>query len=121
MRRYIPLHFFSRVLIAVILSASINCLHENVHATQSLFATVGSRATASGISDFEQCLFPPLEQATNYDCCDACFNCACHAPLTIQPFRLHYDPMVLKWSSSEPFMHLPEVFLPMFIPPESQA
>jgi hypothetical protein len=41
--------------------------------------------------------------------------------LTVQPLQLGYNPLILNLSTSDPFKHLPEVYLPKFIPPQIQA
>jgi hypothetical protein len=117
----IPITFLSSILFVVMLSATINCMHETLHTTQGHMTTAWNQATSSDVSAHDPCPFPPLEKHKDCKGCDTCFNCACHAPLAIQPFELHYHPMAFNWTSFDPFKHLPEVILPKFIPPENQA
>ncbi len=83
--------------------------------------TAGDRASHVEMSAPHQCPCSPHEQHNDYDGCDTCSNCACHASLTIQQFQLRYNPMILDLSTSHPFKHLPEVFLSKFIPPQNNA
>jgi len=121
MRKFIHLKFFSLLLIVVMLTVTLHCVHENAHAMQSHLAAAGDRATHSEISAAHQCPCCPLEQHTDYDGCDACINCACHAPLTAHSFQLIYNPIIIGLTSYDPFKHLPEVYLSKFIPPQIQA
>jgi len=41
--------------------------------------------------------------------------------LTIHPFQLSYNPSIIDFGTSEEFKHLPEVYLPKFIPPQNLA
>lgn len=64
----------------------------------------------------------PSDTHDDGDGCDNCMSCGCHAPLTMQPFRLNLAHL----SSSDlvPLdsrTHLPEVYLSKFIPPQNPA
>ena len=121
MRRFIPLKFFTWFLLVAVLSVTVNCVHNNAHAMESHLSAAGDRASQAEMSAPHQCPCTPLEQHEDYDGCDTCANCACHAPLTIHQFELRYNPMVLDLSMSDTFTHLPEVFLSKFIPPQNNA
>lgn len=121
MRTLIPLKFFSRLILLVMLTVTINGVHESAHAMQSHVAAAADRDLYVEISAPHQCPCGPLEQHKDFDCCDTCVNCACHAPLTVQPLQLSYNPVVDDLSTSDPFRFLPEVYLSKFIPPQKQA
>jgi hypothetical protein len=123
MRKLIPLKFLSLVLLVVMLTVAINGVLESAHAMQSQVTSSDEKdGLHSEIAAPHQCPCTPLEQHKDYDGCDTCVNCACHAPLTIQPFQLSYNPSILdNMYASDPFKHLPEVYLSKFIPPQNQA
>jgi hypothetical protein len=104
----------------ILLTVTINGVHESAHAMQSHVTVASDQASASEISASHQCPCTPLEQHKDYDGCNTCVNCTCHAPLTIQPFQLSYNPSVLDdLYASAPFNFLPEVYLSLFVPPDS--
>ena len=120
MRKLIPLKFFSRLLLVVILTVTINGIYESARAMQSHVKMVNDQLL-SRISSTHQCPCTPLEQRKDYDGCDTCTNCTCHAPLTIQSLQLRYNPVVSDLNTPDPFKHLPEVYLSKFIPPQNLA
>ena len=121
MRKIIPLKFFSRLLLIVMLTVTINGVHESAHAMQSLVAAGDDQGSHSEVSVPHQCPCTPLEQHKDYDGCDTCSNCSCHAPLTVQTIHLSYNPSIQILQISDPFRFLPEVYLSKFIPPQIQA
>jgi len=108
-------------MLLVMLTMTINGVHESAHAMQSQMTTASDQASHSEISAHNQCPCSPLEQHKDYDGCDTCVNCACHAPLTNQPIRISYNPSILALLVSDLFKFLPEVYLSKFIPPQIQA
>ena len=121
MHKRIPLHFFSRLILLIMLTVMGNGVHESAHAMHTHAAAASECAWHPEISESHQCPSAPHEQHEDYDGCDSCSNCSCHAPLTGQPFQLSYNPMVLDLNTSDPFKFLPEVFLSKFIPPQKQV
>jgi len=122
MRNKIPLKFFAKLLLVVMLTVAINGVHENSHAMQSPVAAADDHGLNSdNASATHQCPCPPFEQHKDCDGCDNCINCTCHAPLTVQPLQLDYKPIIVNLSMSDSFKHLPEVYLSKFIPPQIQA
>ena len=119
MRKALPLTFFSRLLLVVMLTVTINGMHESVHAMQNQVVAADDQGLHADTSTTHHCPCTPLEQHEDHDGCDNCINC--HAPLTVQPLQLGYNPLILNLSTSDPFKHLPEVYLPKFIPPQIQA
>jgi len=122
MLKQIPLHFFSRLLLLAMLTVMGNGVHESAHAMHTHVTAARESASQPEISESHQCPCAPLEQHKDYDGCDTCVNCSCHAPLTIQPFQLSYNPSIMdNLYASDPFKHLPEVYLTKFIPPQNPA
>lgn len=119
MRISTPLQFFSLVLLMAMLIVTINCVHENAHAMQRDVATAD--CSAERLSSFHQSPCDHPEQHDDSDGCDTCANCACHAPLTINPLQLTYTPIISDLVSSDPYNHLPEVYLSKFVPPQLTA
>ena len=120
-RKSIPIHFFSWVILVVVLVGTIHCGHEGTHAAPGKRAITGSLESALDLSADHQCPYAPLEHQTEDDGCDCCVNCACHAPLMTQPLLARYNPVIRELQPLEPFKLLPEVYLPKFIPPQNQA
>jgi len=121
MRKLIPLKLVSRLLLVVMLTVTVNCVHESAHAMQGHVNVANDKASLEDISTPHQCPCIPSEEHKDYDGCDNCSNCVCHAPLAVQPFQLGYNPIVLDLRTSELFKHLPEVYLSKFVPPQIHA
>lgn len=116
MRRFIPIKFFSWLLLVLMLSVAVNGMHANAHAGQDHGTVSEDHGQSVGSGDAHPC--PHHEQHQDADGCNTCVNCTCHAPFTVQPFQLSYAPLVQDLNPAEPFRHLPEVYLPKFIPPQ---
>jgi len=121
MRKLLYLKFFSWLLLVVILTAVTHGVCENAHASQVQPTVASEHASQSEVFASGQCPCCPLEHEENPDVCDSCINCLCHASLTIPHFRLTYNPVILDLKGSHPFRHLPDVYLPKFIPPQNLA
>jgi len=121
MRKSIYLKFFSRLLLVVMLTVAINGVHESAAAIQSHMTAASDQVSSSEISATRQCPCSPIGQHKDFDNCDTCINCACHAPLTVQKYNFSYNPSVLNIQTSDPFKYIPEVYLSKFIPPQNQA
>ena len=111
------LKFFSLMLLVVMLTVTINGVHESAHALQSHVTAAGDQVSPADISASQHSPCSPHEHHDDYDGCDTCINCVCHASLIIQPFQFCYNPSILDLSTSDPFKFLPEVYLSKFIPP----
>ncbi|MBI5485166.1 MAG: hypothetical protein HY888_11985 [Deltaproteobacteria bacterium] len=118
MRKFIPIQFFARLLLVVMLTVTVNGVHESVHAMQSDVSASSYQVSDVEVFASHQCPCSPLEQHKEYDGCNSCINCACHAPLIVQQFKIDFNPLVLDLQTSDPFRFLPEVFLTKFIPPQ---
>jgi len=118
MRTYIHLKFVSSVLMFVMLTVTLHGIHESAHAMQGQASISISTADAAVPHD-PPCT--PFEHHQDYDGCDSCVNCACHASLTIQPLQLSYNPVITELQPYDPFRYLPEVYLTRFIPPQITA
>lgn len=124
MRKKIPFKFLTRLLLLVMLTVTINGVHESAHALQSRVAAEDqeeAHSAHSALSAPHQCPCTPFEGHKDYDDCDTCVNCSCHAPLTVQPLKLVYNPIVVALSTYDPYRLLPEVYLSKFIPPQIPA
>jgi hypothetical protein len=121
MRKTISLHISSWILLVVILTAMLHCIHESAYAMPSYQAAVSATVVDNNLSAAHQCPSAPLEQHGDYDGCDSCANCVCHAPLSSQPIHLSYTPAIMALHTVEPIELFPEVYLTKFIPPQNHA
>ncbi len=121
MRKLIPLKFVSQLLLVIMLIVAVNGVHESAHAMQDNVKASSDQTSLSQISAPHQCPCTPPADHKDYDGCDTCVNCACHAPLSVQPLVLNYNPSILSLRFSDPYQYLPEVFLSKFIPPQILA
>jgi len=117
MRKLIHLKFFSMILLVIMLTVMISGVHACAHGMESHLSAAGDNVSSLGISASHHSPCSPVEQHNDCDDCDTCINCDFHSPLTNQPFQFDYNPNIRELSTSEPFKHLPEVYLSKFIPP----
>jgi hypothetical protein len=118
MQKIIPTKFLSQLLLVVMLTMMITGVQESVHAMQCHVKAVSEQAKLSEITTSHLSPSFPLEQHKDFDGCDTCANCTCHAPISNLPLQIRYNPLVLTLHTSEPFRFLPKVFLSKFIPPQ---
>lgn len=121
MRNSIPRKLLSCVLLLVVLTITIHCVHENALAMQSTLSAAGEVASFHQVSAPQQCPCNPLHHHKDYDGCDTCEHCACQAHLAIQPFQISYITFLLDLHTIDPFKFLPEVYLSLFVPPQNLA
>lgn len=121
MRKFIDLKFISFILVVVMLTVTINGVHEGAHAMQGNVKASNDQAPLSQVSVPHQYPCAPLDQHKDYDGCGTCINCVCHAPLAVKAFKLSYSPTIMRLSSSDSFTFLLEVYLTKFIPPQIHA
>jgi hypothetical protein len=119
MRKLIPLKTVSQIILLIMLVVTINGVHESAHATQTQVVAESDQVASTDIAPTHQCPCSPFEQHSDYDGCDTCLNCACHAPLSIKQFRLQYNPIILDLDTLVTFNYFPEVYLSLFVPPDS--
>ncbi len=119
MRKQTSLKYFSRLLLMVMLTVMVNGAHECAHAMQTDVTAARGLASNPEISAAHECPCAPLEQHNDYDGCDKCVNCVCHASLAIQPFQISYNPIILDLNTFASFNFLPAVYLSLFVPPDS--
>jgi hypothetical protein len=110
----------SWLLLSIMLTVTFLGVYESA-AMDSHVPAARDQVSCCDISASHQAPCSPLEQHSDYDGCDTCDDCGCHAPLTAPPFQLSYNPIVSDHGSHDPFQFLPEVYLSKFIPPENQA
>lgn len=121
MRKIIPLKYFAKLLLMVMLTMTLSSVHESAHAMQDHVKAADYQLSLSEISAPHQCPCSPVEQHKDYDGCDSCVNCSCHAPLTVQHLTPDYNPSSLDLQTFDPFKFIPEVYLSKFIPPQKQV
>jgi len=121
MQKIIPKKIISQLLFVVMLTMMVTAVHESVHAMMCQVKIVSEQAKHSEITASHLSPCSPLEQHKDFDGCDTCAYCTCHAPLSSQPVHISYNPVVLTLHTSEPFRFLPTVFLSKFIPPQILA
>ena len=121
MSKFIPLKFFSLIVVVVMLTVTINGVHESAHARQTHATVACDRAAHTELSASQHCPCTPPGQHEGHDGCDTCVNCTCHAPFAMQPFQLSYNPVIVDLHISVPLNFLPEVYLSLFVPPDSAA
>lgn len=121
MRKQPSLNFFSRLLLLIMLTVMGNGVHESAYATYTHVTAAGECSSRTEVFESQHCPCAPLGQHNDCDDCDTCVNCPCHAPLAVQPFNIGYNPVELDLSRFDQFNFLPEVYLSLFIPPDSAA
>jgi len=110
---------FSWFLLVAVLSVLCDGACRGAHAMDSSGAN-GPTAVRSLTAD-HGCPCCPDSHHDSDDVCDDCVNCLCHASITPQGLLLSYLPVFSEIVSSDSFKFLPEVYLPKFVPPQSQA
>jgi hypothetical protein len=116
--------FFTWLLLMAMLTIMLNGSHASAHAMDSTVTATSDQASVQTIDAVShQCPPCPLDHHDDADDdeCNSCAHCCCHAPLTVQPYRLDYKPFASDLRSFDPFKHLPEVYLSKFIPPQNLA
>lgn len=101
------------------LTVTVHGACESARAMQIYVIAASDSTSSPGISASHPRPCSPLDQHNNYDGCDTCSNCVCHAPFATQQFQLHYNPIILNLAIPDPFKRLPEVYLSKFIPPHN--
>ena len=120
MRKLIPLKFVSQLLLVIMLIMAVNGVHESAHAMQDHVKASNYQVSLSQVSAPHQCPCTPPAEHKDYDGCNTCINCTCHAPMTIQQIQISYNPSILdNLYASPPFIFLPKVYLSLFVPPDS--
>jgi len=73
---------------------------------------------SKGITVRVPCKECPCSDEKGSDCCDATTcNCSCHTPL-VQHALFTYSPVVMVLLQLEPYWSLPQVYFPIFVPPQ---
>ena len=119
MRTPLMIKTVSWVILLAMLVVTTHLVHEEAHALQGTILS----SVHSSIDDCtsHQPPSPSGQQHADFDGCDTCINCACHAPLAVQQLVVHYNPIILSLGFSDPYQYLPEVYLSKFIPPQIHA
>lgn len=119
MPKLLHLKLISWILLVAVLTVTIHGVCEGAHAVQDRAPALGEQGALSQLSGSDHCPCGPVEHEGDFDACDTCVNCICHASMTVEPFRLSYNPVFSDLKSSESFKPLPEVHLSKFIPPRN--
>jgi len=68
----------------------------------------------------DECPCCPDENKSGDESCSTCSYCSCYAPLTLA-LSIDYYPAVAELIPREPFTKLPEVHIPIVVPPQNLA
>jgi len=79
-----------------------------------------SMAAEAGDAGGDECPCCPGENKSSDESCSTCSYCSCHVPL-IAALSLDYYPAVVQLILREPFTKLPEVHIPIVVPPQNLA
>lgn len=115
------LKLISFIVLLTLMIVTICGIYKSADVMQSHIFPPQNQTSRAEIATPHNYLCAPQEQHRDYDGCDTCINCACHAPITVAPFKLGYTPSICSLTFSDPFQSLPEIYLPKFIPPQEQA
>lgn len=114
-------------IIAVVLLVAVAVMAGNGHcfvrdAGHALETSCGTADEAAAKSnhggDIPCC---PDEDDSSPDHCSSCLSCPCHAPLNSQGTLLSYSPLVISLSFPEHLNAPPDVYRPIFVPPQLAA
>ncbi len=121
MRQFMIVTFFSRFLLLILLTVSINGPFGSAYAQQTSVShakTGGSFAMISAVHTEKK----TTHENHNHTCeCYECCNCLCHGILPVQSIKLDYNPVIMSFGSFKPIANLTEVTLSRFIPPRTAA
>ncbi|WP_129125814.1 hypothetical protein [Geomonas oryzae] len=120
MRTFIPIRFLSVLLLAVTFSTLLGGVLDSAHAMQRCVAEAGCEQSLSPQnSDCDTPVCP--SEDSDHDGCDLCCDCACHLSVNVEHFSFAYLPLLSEIRTTDRFVHLPEVFLSKFVPPQLRA
>jgi hypothetical protein len=107
------------LMIMVTLCLSMEC-HAVGPKSNGLHGTTAIVLPPSGDSDTPCC---PADDHNHGDLdhCTSCLHCACNAPLMGSDALISYTPSLSLLNPKDRFSQLPEVYLPIFIPPQNLA
>jgi len=112
----IVLLFVTFISLAMSLGESVACAgdppgaHEASHSSFACDGRNHDDRDHSGTSS-------PAHSPNDHVCFGACDG-ACHAPLTVTQVAVVYSPVLTSLYSTEIPQYIPEVFLPLFVPPD---
>jgi len=102
-------------LIVMVLLAAPACCYELEPCHEKAGTNHSAKSNDAG-RDKDPCC--PDENKSDFDNCSTCSCCAAYAPLT-QVISAHGDPSIAQLISPEPLSILPDVNIPIFIPPQN--
>lgn len=122
--RYLPFNkTLSLLLIAIILCATTTTLCHEVRATEDVLCKhcLKQNITAAAFSADNHChSCPDADQSETDHCASACY-CSCHLPVTASGIRLRYSPLITADPEQENFTSPRDIYLSIFVPPDSLA
>ena len=121
MHKYSAITLFSRFLLLILLTASINGGFSGVHAMQTTVVPEQNRESFATLSAMHTSKKTAHEHHNHSGECYTCSNCLCQVILSVQSIRLDYNPVITSFCSFKPITNLPEIILSRFIPPRTLA
>ncbi len=119
-------HPFKRIIAVVLLVAvavmagnGLCFARDTGHALETSCGTADEAAARANCGGDAPCC--PDEDESSSDHCGSCLSCPCHAPLNSQGALLSYSPLVISLSFPEHLNAPPDVYRPIFVPPQLTA
>lgn len=113
--------FLSRLLLLILLTASINGQFGSAHAMQQRVSPAKTGDSFTLFSAMHAERKTAHEDHKHSGECHTCCICLCHVILPVQSIKLDYNPVIISFSSFKPIANLPEITLSRFIPPRKLA
>jgi len=113
--------FFSRFLLLILLTASIDGKFDSTHAIQKSVVSADNFESFAVLSAMRTDKKNSHKHHEHSSECHTCSNCTCHVLLPVQTIKLDYNPVITSFCSFKLIVHLPEVTLSRFIPPRNLA
>lgn len=80
-----------------------------------------TKVSTSEAADVDKCPCCPDEDRSDSDNCSACSYCSPYGPIFQQPPSTFYAPSVAQLTPCEQPTRLPDVHIPIFVPPQNFA
>lgn len=111
---------FSWMLFLVMLAVTLHCVNESAHAMHGTFSvSCHDAACDNEPAGDHHSPSSPTNQDHDHSDCDSCISCVCQGLISHRLPQLVYNPLILQLATLDRFKHLPEVYLPKFIPPQN--
>lgn len=103
------------LLLVMVTLAGTACCYELAPEQEKYLIKLTAGADAV---DHDDCPLCPSQQDAAAGDCSACADCSCKAPIILASSASYY-PSIAKFIIGDFFTRLPEVHLPIFVPPEN--